>query len=148
MLIAFMLPGGPAFNMYDGPAEMMLCSSPCLDPIRFLRSGEFKKTDAVARFKHLRSFRIPKGDVLAFSLHHFSTIFLSSSPLASRAYIRNSLWRSSPNRSYGKRNAGTWLNNSSSAKLVSSHALHCTEHSLSLVHSVNGGVGYMYVTFI
>ena len=83
--------GGPAFSMYDGPAEMMLCSSPCLDPIRFLRSGEFKKTDAVARFKHLRSFRIPKGDVLAFSLHHFSTIFLSSSPLASRAYIRNSL---------------------------------------------------------
>ena len=83
--------GGPAFRMYDGPAEMMPCSSPCLDPIRFFRSGESKKTEAVLRFKQRRSFHIPKDDALAFSLHHFSTILLSSSPLAPWAQIRNSL---------------------------------------------------------
>ena len=46
-----MSPGAPVYMIYDGPAEMMACSSPCLDCMRFFRSGESKKTERLLRFK-------------------------------------------------------------------------------------------------
>ena len=61
-----MSPGVPLY-IYDGPAEMMACSSPCLDRMGFFRSGESKKTEGLLRFKNRCSVLFSVNHVVGFS---------------------------------------------------------------------------------
>ena len=77
--------------IYDGPAEMMACSSPCLDRMGFVRSGESKKMEGVLGFKGRCSVRFSVSHVVGFSVINVCTRLLSSAPLTRCALIRNSL---------------------------------------------------------
>ena len=68
ILVPVMSPGAPVCRIYDGPAEMMACSSPCLDRMCFFRSGESKKTKRLLGFKDRCSVRFSVNHVVGFSV--------------------------------------------------------------------------------
>ena len=68
ILVPVMSPRAPVCRIYDGPAEMMACSSPCLDRMGFFRSGESKKTEGLLRFKDRCSVRFSVNNVGGFSV--------------------------------------------------------------------------------
>ena len=83
--------GGAVCMIYDGPVEMMACSSPCLDRMGFVRSGESKKMEGVLGFKGRCSVRFSVSHVVGFSVINVCTRLLCSAPLTRCALIRNSL---------------------------------------------------------